>query len=148
MALKKKNQGNVCFKDGDYETAIRQWTQALVMVNDLLDLTSEQKQQVDELAVSCRLNCAACYLKLEKYERCRDNCTEVLKLDPNNSKAFYRRGQALYQLKNFEEALHDLEEAKKIEPQNNDIKRTIKNVQDAVTSQKEREKQMFQRMFR
>jgi hypothetical protein len=28
-AKKKKHQGNVCFKDGDYENAVKRYTQAI-----------------------------------------------------------------------------------------------------------------------
>jgi len=147
LALKKKNQGAICFKDGDIEQAANRWVQALATLEQLYDATPEQKKEVEEIKLPCLLNCAACYLKLTKYERARDNCTEALKLDANNAKALYRRGQAYYYLRALEEAKTDLLAASKVEPSNNEVKKILKTVQDQLAAQKEKEKKMYQKMF-
>jgi tetratricopeptide (TPR) repeat protein len=55
----------------------------------------------------CRLNYSACQLKLKNYQTVITNCTEVLKNDPENIKAYFRRGKAYSMLDS------DLELAKK-----------------------------------
>jgi len=92
-AKRRKHQGAVCFKDGDTEGAVLRWTQALAYFESLWDLNDEQKKEIDEIKLACYLNLSACYLKLLKYEKARDNCTEALKLDKENVKALYRRGE-------------------------------------------------------
>src|SRR5262245_25803715 len=41
---------------------------------------------------------------------------QALKIDPNNLKALYNRGEAYYYLKDFEEAKKDLVQASKLDP--------------------------------
>jgi Tfp pilus assembly protein PilF len=47
-----------------------------------------------ELLKALRLNIAQSYIKLNKYYDAIDNCNKVLKDDPSNLKALYRRGTA------------------------------------------------------
>lgn len=49
---------------------------------------------LDSLTVTCRLNYAACELKLGHYSSAIIQCTEVLKHQPKNLKALFRRSQA------------------------------------------------------
>ena len=57
-------------------------------------------------------------LKLKNYEDVCSTCQCAIKLDPNNSKALYRRGLANIELKNYELALDDLKRAHQILPEN------------------------------
>jgi cytochrome c-type biogenesis protein CcmH/NrfG len=41
------------------------------------------------------LNLTAAYLKLEKYKSAISSCDEAIKLEPNNTKALFRRAKAL-----------------------------------------------------
>ena len=47
------------------------------------------------LKVSCYNNLAMCFLKLEVWGKARDNAARVIELEPDNSKALFRRAQAL-----------------------------------------------------
>ena len=59
----------------------------------------------------CMLNLASCFLQLKDYKACVSECSEVLKTDPDNMKAYYRRGQALLALKSHGAAVADLKKA-------------------------------------
>lgn len=48
---------------------------------------------------------ALCYLTLKQHKEAVQDCTEALRLDPKNVKAFYRRAQALKELKVSQEFL-------------------------------------------
>jgi len=62
------------------------------------DTTSAGK----ELVKACRLNTAACYLKLEMPDKVVEICTNVLtELDSRNPKALYRRGLALETMREY-----------------------------------------------
>ncbi len=73
---------------------------------------------------------------------------QVLKLEKESVKALFRRGQANYYLKDFESAKQDLTLASKLEPNNNDVKKTLKQVTDQLTQQKEKEKAFYGKMFK
>lgn len=51
-----------------------------------------------------RLNIAQAYIKLNKNYDAIDNCNKVLKDDPSNMKALYRRGVALRKNEDFDKA--------------------------------------------
>ena len=76
-AKKKKNQGNICFKDNDYQNAITRYRQAVDLVNSAFDLSPEQTTEVNEIKVSCNLNLAATYLKVQSYNLAVDSSSEV-----------------------------------------------------------------------
>ncbi len=57
------------------------------------------------------LNLASCFLQLKDYKACVSECSEVLKTDPDNMKAYYRRGQALLALQSHAAAVADLRKA-------------------------------------
>lgn len=51
-----------------------------------------------QLRYSSYSNMALCYLKMEDYELVVENCNKVLSLDSSNSKCYYRRGLAYYNM--------------------------------------------------
>lgn len=53
-------------------------------------------QRILTRCLYCR---ALCYLTLKQHKEAVQDCTEALRLDPKNVKAFYRRAQALKELK-------------------------------------------------
>lgn len=67
------------------------------------------------------INMAAVELKLGNYEFAKIECTEAIRLDPNCSKAYYRRGQAHRNMRNYEEAIKDLKHAHQLLPENKQI---------------------------
>ncbi len=63
------------------------------------------------LRQKCSLNLASCYLKLNENSKCVQQCSEVLRSNPEDRKALYRRGQAYSALKEYPAAVVDLEGA-------------------------------------
>lgn len=72
-----KNKGNDLFKKKDYVAAVESYTNAIsVACNE----------------ASYYGNRAACYLAMEKYQLCINDCNKALDIDPNFAKAFRRKG--------------------------------------------------------
>ena len=63
------------------------------------------------LRLKCMLNLASCCLKLREHDKCIQQCTEVLRSNPGERKALYRRGQSYSALKQFSAAVPDLQAA-------------------------------------
>ena len=57
-------------------------------------------------------------MKLEKWDKCIDDCDYVIKSESNNVKARLRRATAYLKKKKFPEAKQDLDTALKLEPTN------------------------------
>lgn len=78
----------------------------------------ETNSQSKELLNILRLNISQAYLKLNKNSDAIDNCTKVLKEEPDNLKALFRRGVALSKAQDFGKAEEDFKHILKIDPQN------------------------------
>lgn len=59
-----------------------------------------------------RLNLTACLSKNGRHQRVVELCDEVIANDPTLVKAFFRRGTAHLELKNFSKAKEDFEKIK------------------------------------
>ena len=81
---------------------------ALGHCSKFFDLSPEQKEIVADLEKSLRLNLAQCFIKLEGWEKAVEHCTNVLKVDPKNPKALYRRAFCYDKLKDVEKCTADL----------------------------------------
>lgn len=68
-------------------------------------------------------------------------------IEANNVKAFFRRGEACYNLKDFEQAQKDFKAVLEIESNNGQAKKYLVTVQTAIKKEAEKEKKMFSKMF-
>lgn len=91
-------QGNDAFRRQDYDEAIHFYGEAM----------NYQKNNA-----SIYTNRAAAGLKVDNCLMAEADCTKALGLDPNNPKAFNRRGQARQRLGDIEGAIKDFTEAQK-----------------------------------
>lgn len=83
MAFQKKESGNALFSSGDFAGAIAEYSAGL-----------QCDDKTTELTCVLLTNRAACYLKVQEYEKCVADCDQALSLDKGLSKAFYRRAKA------------------------------------------------------
>jgi len=80
----EKTAGDTCHNQKKYAEAIKHYTQAL-----------QKSPSADARNAVLYNNRAQCYIKLEQYRRALDDCEEAIRLDPNNIKAFIRKGDCL-----------------------------------------------------
>lgn len=96
------------------------------------------------------MNSAAVELKLNNFINAKYACNEVLRFEPQNAKALFRRGQAEIELKNYDEAIQDLNVANRLLPNNQAIlkefERAKKIWSDYQKIQKDAYKDLFQRI--
>ncbi len=77
----------------------------------------------------------------------RHACDEVLRLDANNIKALFRRGQASLALGEIENALKDFNRIHELEPENKAAINQITICKHKIKEHTEREKKMYAGMF-
>lgn len=157
-----KSAGNFFFDRNQFVEACRKYKKAVRYYNFLYDKLSkcttaaniiELRQKLQPLyqfhLITC-LNIAAVELKLTNFVNAKYSCDEVLKGDPKNAKAFYRRGQAEIALKNYDEAIKDLKTAHILMPNNknilNEFHRAKSHWNDYRNVQKIAYKNLFQRI--
>lgn len=146
-AGKKKEEGNAWFKAGKYERASRRYEKAAKFIEYDSSFTDEEKQQSKVLKISCKLNNAACKLKLKDYKEAEKLCSKVLELDGQNVKALYRRAQAYIQLVDLDLADIDIKRALEIDPDNRDVKLEYKILKDKVREYNKKEAQFYSNIF-
>mmetsp|Transcript_178760 Transcript_178760/g.567238 ORF Transcript_178760/g.567238 Transcript_178760/m.567238 type:complete len:594 (-) Transcript_178760:358-2139(-) len=76
----------------------------------------EEQKEAAELRRVANLNRAMCLLKMGKLDIVKDLCTSVLKEDASNPKALFRRAKAQIGLREYPEAISDLERLLEVEP--------------------------------
>ena len=125
MITEKKEKGNEAFKLGNYKEALGIYTDII----SGLQHQQDSKPENNEYFI-CLNNRSLCYLKLGNYENALNDTNEcklknwillhnlkhffcccnqfiVLKSDPGNLKALYRRSQAYKGLQRYEESIKD-----------------------------------------
>lgn len=114
-----KTRGNDCVKVGQFQKAIHYYTEAIRL------------NKFDAIYFSNR---AHCYLKLNRYLECVEDCTIAIGMDANCVKAYYRRMQAYEKLDgvwNFASALADCETVLRFEPKNDEAKKCMARIKSA-----------------
>ncbi|KAJ2231038.1 peptidyl-prolyl cis-trans isomerase cpr6 [Coemansia sp. RSA 1722] len=159
VGQKMKALGNEEFKKGRLDVATVKYTKALRYLREIPffdednDPQDKLRPQFVSLKVPITLNRAMCYLKQNDYASAAKDCTIVLEMadkevtDKDRTKAYYRRGTARRQLKLYEDALNDLNEAKKLDPQDKAISNEIILAEKAVQDRERKEKQMYSKLF-
>jgi len=141
----KKEEGNNFFKQGKYSLANKRYKKALSYIQ--YGEIKDDKNEVDQLKVSCHLNIAAILLKNKEYSNVISELKHVLEIEPNNVKALYRRSIALSSTGEFFDALRDLNKALEIEPQNKEVKREILHVKQLQKAQDDNDKNLYAKML-
>ncbi|CAM0945516.1 unnamed protein product [Alopecurus aequalis] len=142
-AAKKKDEGNVWFKMGKYARASKRYGKALSFIEYDNSFSEEEKQSSQALKVSCKLNDAACKLKLKDYKGAKELCTEVLEIDSTNVKALYRRAQAHTHLVDLDLAELDIKRALEIDPENRDVKMGYRRLKEKVKEYNRKEAKFY-----
>jgi len=109
-AMMLKEDGNEHFRNHKYEDAIASYTRAIAKVTS--------KDNPADVAAMYN-NRAACYQQLYQFADMAKDCSESLKLMPdNNPKALLRRGLAYEALERYQHAMDDLRAALLLDPGN------------------------------
>jgi len=106
----------------------------------------EIRKDAAELRRAANLNRALCMLKLSKMETVKSLCTSVLAEDATNAKALFRRAKALVALKEFPEAIVDLERLQGVEPTNNEGRQLLREAKRLRTQSDARAANTFSKM--
>lgn len=98
-----KGKANALMKEKDFHNAGAIYEQAIA----LLAGASLEEQSLP-LAATLHCNLAQCMLNLESWRRAEEAATRCLALESGNTKAMYRRSQALGALEQYFDAVRDL----------------------------------------
>jgi len=120
----EKDKGNEAFKAGDFKEALIYYDRSISL----------------QRSAAVYNNRAITYIKMERFEEAILDCETVLMREPNNVKAYLRRGVALKHLTRYEKALEDFSKVLELAPSNNRARELYKDVKEHVILEDKRQK--------
>jgi len=130
--------GNKFFTASDINNAINKYEKTLRYLNFSQDSFNEK---IRTSKITCYSNLAACYLKLGQNSETLELCDKALSLDNNNVKALFRKAQAQFNTKDYEDCIQNLKVALLHDKDNKEIKNFLikaQKLQDVITKKQQK----------
>lgn len=154
----KRDRGNWWYSRGDNQIAIQCYRRALEYLDEVeggIQFPTDDKsnasdsalQQILEDRIHVFNNMAAAQLKLELYDAALQSLQTVLRCQPDNVKALFRKARVHKAKNDIQTALSNLKKAIKLSPNDTDILKEIASLEKIKEKQKKSEKELAQRMF-
>ncbi|XP_040894802.1 peptidyl-prolyl cis-trans isomerase FKBP4 [Toxotes jaculatrix] len=142
-----KEKGTQYFKEGKYKQASVQYKRIVSWLEHESGLSEEDDKKAKALRLAAHLNLAMCFLKLQEPNQALENCDKALELDASNEKALFRRGEALFGMKEFDRARDDFQRVVQLYPANKAAKSQVVLCQKRIKEQHEKDKRIYANMF-
>jgi len=142
----RKEVGSNLFRSGRIELAMQRYKKVTELFSYIDNFKEENKVKAKDLKKVCELNRAACQLKVKDFSEARTSCDNVLKEDAQNVKALFRKAQAEYGLKNFDESMRIVKKVVEIDPQNKEARALYKDAQAEQKKVDQQAKGLFAKM--
>lgn len=142
-----KEKGTQYFKEKKYKQASVQYKRIVSWLEHESALQEEDEKKAKALRLAAHLNLAMCYLKIQEPNHALENCDKALELDSTNEKALFRRGEALYAMKEFDRAKDDFQRVIQLYPSNKAAKSQVLACQKRVKEQHDKDKRIYANMF-
>ncbi|CAH0550282.1 unnamed protein product [Brassicogethes aeneus] len=159
LGNKKRERGNWWYCRGENNLAIQCYRRALNYLDEVeggvtaptasgdLEVTDADLQSLLEDRVSVCNNMAAAQIKLESYDAALLSLNTVLRCQPNNVKALFRKAKVHRGKNDLAAAMKCLQKAKENAPNDQDVQKEISVVNLLMQKQKGVEKELARRMF-
>ncbi|EFA06496.1 peptidyl-prolyl cis-trans isomerase FKBP8 [Tribolium castaneum] len=154
---KKRERGNWWYGRGENTLAIQCYRRALDYLDevetgiDALNKTEEipdsTLQELLEDRISVCNNMAAAQIKLELYDAALNSLQTVLRCQPNNVKALFRKAKVHKGKNDLIAAQKCLKKADEVSPNNSDVQKELALISKLIQKQKVTERELAKRMF-
>uniref|UniRef100_G3PHY9 peptidylprolyl isomerase n=1 Tax=Gasterosteus aculeatus aculeatus TaxID=481459 RepID=G3PHY9_GASAC len=142
-----KDKGTQYFKEGKYKQASVQYKRIVSWLEHESGLSEEDQEKATALQLAAHLNLAMCFLKLHEPNQVLENCDKALGLQASNEKALFRRGEALFGMKEYDRARDDFQQVVQLYPANKAAKSQVSLCQKRIKEQHEKDKRIYANMF-
>ncbi|EZA56317.1 AH receptor-interacting protein [Ooceraea biroi] len=147
-----KEKGNALFREKKYESASEEYAKAIGMLEQLILAEKPNDKEwlsLNQMKVPLLLNYSQCKLFSKEYYSVIEHCTTVLKTEPDNVKALYRRGKAYIGAWDETNAIRDLRRAAELDPSlRNTVERELQAFAAAVREKDNAQKEKLSKMFK
>jgi len=142
-----KAKAGELFKEGKYESAAKKYAKVVdYMVTEVYEVTDD-KERAEKMKLVGYLNQAACLLKLKEYKRSLEACEKALDTDESSEKGWFRKGQSLYGLGDFEPAIQAFARVLQINADNKEAAQHVALSKQKLKESHEKEKQLYSKML-
>lgn len=144
-AERRRLEGNQHFRGGNATEAGMLYRMALSFLDEdlLMQLEGPHLEKANNVKLPLHLNLAACDLQLEDWTSAVENCDEVLREQPNNAKAVFRRGRARLAMGNTDAAEEDLRRAAALNPNDTAVHRQLMALKKERTEDRDAQNRLF-----
>lgn len=142
-----KDKGTLFFKDGKYDMASNKYNKIIEMLEHEISLKDGKEAERKALLQAGRLNLSMCCLKQSQWIEARNLCDKVLEENTEAAKAYFRRGEALFNLNDHHLAKQDFVKVLELDPENKAAKNKVTLCQHQIKAQRDKEKRTFANMF-
>ncbi|KAJ8266567.1 hypothetical protein GJAV_G00131970 [Gymnothorax javanicus] len=139
--------GNRCFNQSRYEDAKDRYKQALAVLKNRKPVNEGEGGSISAMQLPIFLNMSLTLLKLEKPLKALQYGQRALELDPHNTKALFRCGQACLEMDDYEKAQDFLLMAQANKPFDSDINNLLKKLASCYKNFIDKEREMCSKMF-
>jgi len=155
---RKRERGNFWIKRGEASLAVNCYRRGLEYLDEVEggiqypdgkpreEITPEVRQLFEDRLKTLN-NLAMAQMKLQSYEPALTSVEAVLKCQPNNVKALYRKGKILGLKGETDKAISILQKARLLEPNDAEIHVEIAKLNQRRQTEVSKEKQLYKRMF-
>eukprot|EP00931_Biecheleriopsis_adriatica_P073425 TRINITY_DN47709_c0_g1_i1.p1 TRINITY_DN47709_c0_g1~~TRINITY_DN47709_c0_g1_i1.p1 ORF type:complete len:663 (+),score=182.51 TRINITY_DN47709_c0_g1_i1:44-2032(+) len=146
LANLRKDEGALLFERGRFELALQKYNKVKSGLQDTNKLPDDYKVQFRDLKKAAESNISACYLKLGDLANTLATCNGILKEEPSNVKALFRRAKAHYGRAEHHDAARDLERLLELDPANSAAKALLPHVKRAQKLADKESRSTFSKM--
>jgi len=156
IGKRKRERGNFWFSRGDYTSAVQCYRKAgeffddekldLEVPIDRYELSIELQNLLDD-RLKAYNNLAMAQMKIHAWDSAMASLQQVLRIEPNNEKALYRKSKVLLQKYRPEEALGILRRISRLYPNNSSAKADIIRLSTKQKQSREKEEKISKKML-
>jgi len=150
VATKIRELGNGLFKAEKFAEAIEKYSKALRYLEMTSDTaTDEEKREVDTAKVPVLLNRANCFTKLKgasNAAKAVEDCEAALKIEPNNAKANFRMGSALFITHDYEGAIKAFSRSASLQSDPGTTA-ALEKARKALAEERRKQSEKYKKMF-
>ncbi|KAM3865928.1 inactive peptidyl-prolyl cis-trans isomerase FKBP6-like [Diretmus argenteus] len=140
--------GNRCFKQSRYYDAKDNYKQAMTLLGNKETENDVEREKINMELLPLYMNLSLSELRLERPHKALKYAIKALEVDPDNTKALYRCGQAYLETHDYKNAQGCLIKAQAKKPFDNDINNLLKKVAICYKDSLDEQKEMYSKMFK